>query len=126
MIAQHPMISFTDKDFEEINQNLNDPKVVSVVTANVSVKKVLINQESSTDLLYLLTLKRMGIPEEGLKLFHRNLVVFSGEQVCVKGYIDLLTMFEMAPLIKTISIQYLVIITRGHIMRSLAAHLSTL
>ena len=63
--------------------------VISIVTANFLVKKVLIGQGRLANLLYLLTLRRMEIPKEGLKPFPGNLVNFLGEQVGVKGYIDL-------------------------------------
>ena len=59
--------------------------------------------------LYLLTLKKLGIPKEDLRLFNRNLVDFSGKQVNAKGYIELLTTFGLAPLLKTINIKYLVV-----------------
>ena len=61
------MIFFIDRDFEGIDQNLDDPMVVSIVVANFWVKKVLVDQGSSTNLLYLSTLRRMGILEERLK-----------------------------------------------------------
>ncbi|XP_052171626.1 uncharacterized protein LOC127787603 [Diospyros lotus] len=108
-IPHHPMISFTEEDFKGINQNLNDPMVISVVTANFWVKKVLIDQGSSADLMYLSVLKKMRIPEGKLKPFDENLISFSGEQVGVRGYIDFPTSFRTAPLVKTIYIRYLVI-----------------
>jgi len=80
--------------------------VISIVTANFLVKKVLVDQGSLADLLYLPTLKNMGIPEKELKLFDGNLIGFSEEQVGIRGYIDLLTSFRTAPLVKTIRIQY--------------------
>lgn len=82
--------------------------VISIVDRFL-VKKVLVDQGSSTDLLYLPTLRKMGILKKELKPFHGNLIGFFGEQVGVKGYVDLLTSFIMSPLIKTIDIRYLVI-----------------
>ena len=42
-MTQDLVISFTDRDFKGIDQNLDDPMVVSVIAANFLVKKVLIN-----------------------------------------------------------------------------------
>jgi len=57
----------------------------------------------------LTTLKKLGIPEEYLKPFTENLVGFSGEQVNVKGYIKLLTIFGLASLLKIVNVKYLVV-----------------
>ena len=42
-MARHPVISFTDEDYVGINQNLDDPMVLSVVSANFVIKKVLVD-----------------------------------------------------------------------------------
>ena len=48
-----PPITFTDMDFKGINPvNQDNPMVVSIIIANFMVPKVLINQGSSTDILY--------------------------------------------------------------------------
>ena len=93
-MAQHPVIFFTNEDYVGINQNLDDHMVILVVAANFVIKKVLVNQGSLTDLLYLSTLTKLRIPEKYLKSFKGNMVNFSGEQVNVKGYIELLTTFR--------------------------------
>ena len=79
MMAQHPVISFSDRDFKGIDQNLDDPMVISIMAANYIIKKVLVDQGSSADILYLSTLKRLKIPKDELKPFHRSLVDFSRE-----------------------------------------------
>jgi len=124
-MARHPMISFTGRDFEGINQNLDDPMVVSIIAPNFIVKKVLIDHGSSANLLYLSTLRRMGILEEKFKPFRENLLSFFEEQVGIRGYIDLLTSFGTSPIIKTISIHYLVIDCETSIMHYLVTHSST-
>lgn len=54
-MAWHPVISFTNEDYAGIDQNLNNPMVILVVATIFVIKKVLVNQGSSTDLLYLST-----------------------------------------------------------------------
>ena len=108
-IPRHPAISFIEEDFEVIDKNLDDPMVISIVTANFLVKKDLVDQGSSPDLMYLSTLKNMGILEGELRSFDGNLISFSGEQIGVRGYINLLTSFRTAPFVKTICIRYLVV-----------------
>ncbi|XP_020208794.1 uncharacterized protein LOC109793735 [Cajanus cajan] len=47
-----PMITFTDKDYAEVNPNQDDPMVIAVELANWEVHKTLIDQQSSADVLY--------------------------------------------------------------------------
>ena len=54
--TSYPVISFSDLDFEGTNQNLHDLVVISVVIGHYIVRKVLVNQRSSTDILYASTL----------------------------------------------------------------------
>ena len=51
----------------------------------------------------------MGILEKDLGPFHGNLICFLGEQVGIRGYINLLTLLGTAPLAKAITIRYLVV-----------------
>ncbi|XP_052176607.1 uncharacterized protein LOC127790917 [Diospyros lotus] len=112
-MARHPAICFTDEDLGGINPHPDDPMVISVVAMNFFVKKVLVDQGSSADLLYLSTLRRMDILERKLRPFNESLITFSGEQVEVMGYIDLPTSFMMTPLVRTITIQFLVVDCRA-------------
>ena len=42
-IPHHSAIFFIEKDFKGIDKNLNDPVVISIITANFLVKKVLVD-----------------------------------------------------------------------------------
>jgi len=75
----YPIISLTEEDFEGIDKNLDDPMVISIVATNFLVKKVIVDQGSSTDLSYLPTLRKMGIPKRELRLIDGNLIGFSRE-----------------------------------------------
>ncbi|RDY09755.1 hypothetical protein CR513_05836, partial [Mucuna pruriens] len=57
---QLPPITFTDHDFVRSNLKQNDPMVTTIEVANFAIKKILINQGSSTDILYMSTFKRFG------------------------------------------------------------------
>ena len=108
-MARHPAICFMDKDPKRVDPHPNDPMVISVVITNFLEKKVLVDQGRLADLLYLSTLRRMGISERKLGPFNKNLIGFSGKQVGVKGYIDLPTSFGTTPLVRAITIRYLVV-----------------
>ncbi|XP_020209186.1 uncharacterized protein LOC109794123 [Cajanus cajan] len=105
-----PTITFTDKDFEGVDPDQDDPMVISVEINNCIVKKTLIDQGSSADILYWKTFKQLGIPEEELKHYDEPLVGFSGERVTTKGCIELYTRFGYDQEVsKIIRIRYIVV-----------------
>nr|KYP38970.1 hypothetical protein KK1_039757 [Cajanus cajan] len=78
-----------EADFKGIDPIQDDPMVISVEIYNYIVRKTLVDQGSSTDILYLNTFKQLGIPEFELVPYNKPLVGFSGERVNTKGYIKL-------------------------------------
>lgn len=67
----------------------DDPIVLSVILMGKNVLKVLIDQGSSTDVMFWDTFVGLQISKEQLQRFHRVLVGFFGEHVKVKGYVEL-------------------------------------
>jgi len=47
-----PLIIFTDDDFHGLDHQKDDPMVIIVEIENYAVKKVLVDQGSSVDILY--------------------------------------------------------------------------
>ncbi|XP_020201880.1 uncharacterized protein LOC109787735 [Cajanus cajan] len=91
--SKMPPITFSDRDFRGVDPVQDDPMVISVEMHNCIVKKTLVDQGSSTDILYWNTFKQLGIPEESLEPYHEPLVGFSCERVMTRGSIDLYTRF---------------------------------
>ena len=104
-----PPITFTDEDFKGIDPTQDDPMVISVDIDNFTIKKTLVEQGSSVDILYWKTFKVMRIPEEEMMPYNDHVVGFSGERVGTKGYIELYTTFGLEGARKTLKIRYLVI-----------------
>ncbi|XP_020225264.1 uncharacterized protein LOC109807148 [Cajanus cajan] len=88
-----PTITFTEADFKGIDPYQDDPMVISVEIHNCIVRKTLVDQGSSANILYWNTFKQLGIPESKLIPYDEPLVGFSGERVKTKGYIKLSTRF---------------------------------
>ncbi|XP_020233796.1 uncharacterized protein LOC109813916 [Cajanus cajan] len=88
-----PTITFTDTDFQGIDPVQDDPMVISVEIHNCIVKKTLVDQGSSADILYWNTFKQLGISERELIPYDNPLVGFAEERVSTKGYIKLFTRF---------------------------------
>ncbi|XP_020218378.1 uncharacterized protein LOC109801659 [Cajanus cajan] len=103
-------ITFTEADFKGIDPDQDDPMVISVEIHNCIVRKTLVDQGSSADILYWNTFKQLGIPESELVPYDEPLVGFSGERVRTKGYIRLSTWFGFEGAeYRDISIKYVVV-----------------
>lgn len=83
------------------------------LSENYIIRKVLVDEGSSADILYASTLQKMQIPESSLNPYNGDLVGFSRERVNVLGVIELRTTFGTKPNIKTIDVRYLVIDSRA-------------
>ncbi|XP_020205193.1 uncharacterized protein LOC109790452 [Cajanus cajan] len=107
-----PTITFTENDFRGIDPDQDDPMVISVEIHNCVMRKTLVDQGSSADILYWNTFKQLGIPESELVPYDEPLVGFSGERVKTKGYIKLSTRFGFEGTeYRDISVKYVVVHT---------------
>jgi len=108
-IRRMPPITFSDSDFQGTDPNQDDPMVITIEVENFAVKKVLVDQGSSVDILYWKTFNKLQIPLVDLTPHNEPIYGFSGERVPTKGYIDLHTTFGEGRQTKTIPIRYLVV-----------------
>ena len=74
-------ITFTDDDFYGVDFNQDDPMVIRVIIANFEVRRVLVDQGSSANILFVDAFNKLGLSEEQVFPFHSTLVVFTREQV---------------------------------------------
>jgi len=105
-----PPITFTDEDFKGVDyRQQNDPMVIAVDIDRFTIRKTLMDQGSSVDIIYWKTFKAMRIAEAEMMAYDDHVVGFSGERVGTKGYIELYTTFGEGKSTRTIKIRYLVI-----------------
>ena len=72
------VISFFDKDYlDEFDMDHDDPMMITATIHNYVVKRILVNQGSSVDILYTIATTSMNISKEHLKLHNGNLIDFS-------------------------------------------------
>ncbi|WOL11030.1 hypothetical protein Cni_G19791 [Canna indica] len=74
------IISFFESDFREIDKNLHDRVVISVIADNFIVMKVLVDRGSSADILLYYMFRRMQLIKGSLHPFNRDLIGFSGNR----------------------------------------------
>ena len=100
--------------------------VITVELENYAVKKVLINQGNSVDILYWATYQKLQLPTITMVPYDEPIYGFSREKVSSRGYIDLHTVFCDGAQTKTIPLRFLVIDALHHTLFFSAGHPSTL
>lgn len=104
-----PAITFSDEDFHAPDLDQDDPMVITAMIARYQVGKVLIDQESSANILYWKTFKRMEVSEDVVMPFNEQIVGFVGERVDIRGYIDLRTSLGVDKKAREITVRFLLV-----------------
>jgi len=105
----HAPITFTDDDFHGLDHQQDDPMVITVDIESYAIKKVLIDQGNSIDILYWATYQKLQLPNIAMVPYDEPIYGFFGEKVSTRGYIDLHTIFRDGTQTKIIPIQFLVV-----------------
>lgn len=82
-------ITFSAEDARGVSQPHDDPLVVSLVVSNYLTRRILIDNGSLADILYLLAFDQMGIDRDKLKPVRTPLVGFTGDRLLPIGMIRL-------------------------------------
>jgi len=83
--------------------------VITIKLKNYAVKKVLIDQVSSIDILYWTKYQKLQLPSNVMIPYDEPIYGFSGEKVSTRTYIDLYTVFWECTQTKTIPICFLIV-----------------
>ena len=83
-------MSFSDKDKLGTIQPHDDALVVTLSIGGYDVKKVLVDQGSSAEIIYSDLYKGLNLMDEDLIAYNSPLVSFKGKVVIPKGQIKLL------------------------------------
>ena len=82
-------ITFSDSDLEGCQHPHDDLLIIRAVVANKTVHRVLVDNGSSTDIIFASAFDKMDIGKEKLELVSTHLRGFSGEKVLPLGSIQL-------------------------------------
>ncbi|XP_068502550.1 uncharacterized protein [Phaseolus vulgaris] len=102
-------ITFTKADLRNVVPHNNDPIVISLVTTGRKVHRVLVDQGSSADVMFWLTFNKLQLPLDYLRPYLGCLYGFAGDQVEVRGYIEMRTTFTDGTVARTEKIKYLMV-----------------
>ncbi|XP_059446518.1 uncharacterized protein LOC132178074 [Corylus avellana] len=103
------VLSFSEEDAKGVMMPHDDTLVVTVTVANHLLHRILVDNGSSTNILYWPVFKQMGIDHDRIKSFGFPLVGFSGEQVQPIGLISLPVTAGTAPRQSTTMVDFLVV-----------------
>lgn len=104
-----PTITFSSEDFHAPDLDQDDPMVITAMITRYHVRKVLVDQESLTNILYWKTFTQMEIWEEVMTSFNEQIVGFTGERVSTKGYVELRTSLGVDKDAKELKIKFLLV-----------------
>ena len=102
-------ITFSDSDLEGCQHPHDDPLVIRAVVANKTVHQVLVDNGSSTDIIFASAFDKMGIGRERLEPVSTHLRGFSREKVLPLGSIQLVLTLGDPPCQATTTVRFLVV-----------------
>ncbi|XP_068475843.1 uncharacterized protein [Phaseolus vulgaris] len=99
---------FTKADLQDVVPHDNDPVVISVVREK-GTRSPYIDQGSSTDVMFCSTFNKLQLSPDQLRPYDDCLYGFAGDQVEVRGHVELRTTFTDGTTSRTVNIRYLVV-----------------
>lgn len=83
--ASNLVLSFIDNEDSTLINPLHDTLVISLLISNYRIKRILVDNGSSTNIIFLNTLREMNINESHIHRRSTVLIRFSGEQKFTLG-----------------------------------------
>ena len=102
-------INFLDSNIEGFSHPHDDPLVVRVIVANKTVHRVLVDNGSSTDIIFVSAFDNMGIGREKLEPVNAHLWGFSRERVLPLRSIQLVLTLGDPPCQATTTVRFLIV-----------------
>ena len=101
--------TFSDSDMEGCQHPYDDPLVIRAAVANKIVHKVLIDNGSSTDIIFASAFDKMGIEREKMEPVNAYLLGFFGEKLLPLGSVQLVLTLGDPPCQATTTIKFLIV-----------------
>ena len=102
-------VTFSDSDMEDFQHPHDDPLVIKVVVADKTIHRVLIDNGSSTDIIFTSAFSKMDIGREKLEPVKAYLLGFSGEKVLPLGSVQLVLTLGDPPCQATTKTNFLIV-----------------
>lgn len=106
------VISFSNDDnLKGFDHDHDDLMVTTIMVHNYVVKRILVHQESSADILYSVVVASMNIQMRDLQPYSRNLIGLFSKHVSIEGIIKLRVTLRTWPLVVNMDVDFLVVNT---------------
>ena len=102
-------MSFSEEDARGVKQSHDDPLVIMLMIERFNTRKVLVDNRSSTYIIYLFAFQQLKVGPKRLCPFESPLVSFSGDKVYPWGIVTLTVMAGSYPLQVTNKHNFLVV-----------------
>ena len=83
-------ILFSEEDARDVKQPYDDPLVIILMIEGFNTRRILIDNNSSMDIIYLYAFQQLKIDPERLRPFESPLISFNGDRVYPKGIVTLM------------------------------------
>ncbi|KAL2228388.1 UNVERIFIED_CONTAM: hypothetical protein Sindi_1818500 [Sesamum indicum] len=110
-VEEEEAISFNSTDKPGESGEMNDPMVIKLDIANFTVHKVLVDSESSADIIFESVIDKMGLENIRLEPVKAPLVGFGGSEVASLGMVEFPMSMGDKPKRKTTMMKFLVVDT---------------
>ena len=82
-------MSFNEADARGVRQPYNDPLVIMLTIEGFNTKRILVDNGSFADIIYIPAFQQLKLDPKRLRLFDSSLVSFSGDRVYPRGIVTL-------------------------------------
>ena len=72
---------FSEEDAREVKQPHDDPLVIMIMIEGFNTRRVLVDNGSSMDIIYLSAFQQLKVDPKRLRPFESSLISFSGDKV---------------------------------------------
>ena len=102
-------MSFNEADARGVKQSHNDPLVIMLNIEGFNTKRILVDNGSSADIIYLPAFQQLKLDPKRLCLFESPFVSFNGDRVYPRGIVTLTVTVGAQPRQLTCQLDFLVV-----------------
>ncbi|XP_075636709.1 uncharacterized protein LOC142608943 [Castanea sativa] len=104
-----PDIFFSKRDGRSFRQPHDDPLVIMLRVKEFNIHRMLIDNRSSTDIIYLPAFQQMNLDKKRIRLFTLPLASFTGDRVILRGIVTLTVIVGTYPVLVTKNIDFFIV-----------------
>ena len=107
--SENDDITFYERDASGIKQPYDGPLVIILGIEGFAMRRVLVDNGSSTDIMYKMAYQQLRVDLKKLRPFNSPLVSFSGDRIYPKGIITLSVTAGTHPIQVTVQVDFLIV-----------------